>query len=114
MAPLKDAAAPAQLAIWKLPPTERPEVRMSSEADKKILIAAEVIKTWACDEVPDLYAVFPYRLYAFDSKEADIGRRTFERWNPPQPRHAVPHEGKVGGWRLSPIQAAFVGKFRLL
>jgi hypothetical protein len=110
MATLKDAAAPAQLANWKLPPSERPEVRMSADADKKILVAAEVIKTWQGDEVPDLYAVFPYRLYAFDSKEADIGRRTFERWNPPQPRLAEPYEGKVGGWRLSPIQAAFVGK----
>jgi len=110
MATLKDAAAPAQLAIWKLPPTERPEVRMKDEADKKILIAAELIKTWQGDEVPDLYAVFPYRLYAFDSKDADIGRRTFERWNPAMPRNSYPWEGKAGGWRLSPIQAAFVGK----
>ena len=110
MATLKDAAAPAQLAIWKLPPTERPEVRMSGEADKKILIAAEEMKTWQGDEVPDLYAVFPYRLYAFESKEADIGRRTFERWNPAKPRSSYPWEGRVGGWRLSPIQAAFVGK----
>jgi hypothetical protein len=83
---------------------------MSAEADKKILVAAEVIKTWQGDEVPDLYAVFPYRLYAFESKEADIGRRTFERWNPPQPRNAPPWEGRVGGWRLSAVQAAFVGK----
>ena len=110
MAPLKDAAAPAQLAIWKLPPTERPEVRMKDEADKKIMVAAEVIKTWQGDDVPDLYAVFPYRLYAFDSKDADIGRRTFERWNPAKPRNSYPWEGKAGGWRLSPIQAAFVGK----
>ncbi len=110
MATLKAAAAPAQLTIWKLPPSERPEVRMKDEADKKILIAAEVIKTWAGDEVPDLYAVFPYRLYAFESKDADIGRRTFERWNPLQPRSAYPWEGRVGGWRLSAVQAAFVGK----
>lgn len=110
MVPLKDAAAPAQLAIWKLPSNERPEVRMSGEADKKILVAAEEIKTWQGDEVPDLYAVFPYRLYAFDSKDADIGRRTFERWNPAKPRGSYPWEGRVGGWRLSPIQAAFVGK----
>ncbi len=112
MATLKDSVAPAQLANWKLPPSERPEVRMKEEADKKILIAAEGIKTWQGDEVPDLYAVFPYRLFAFDSKDADIGRRTFERWNPLQPRNAGPHEGRVGGWRLSPIQAAFVGKAR--
>ena len=110
IATLKDAATPEQLAVWKLPPSERPEVRMKADADKKILVAAEVIKTWQGDEVPDLYAVFPYRLYAFDSKDADIGRRTFERWNPPQPRNAGPHEGRVGGWRLCPIQAAFVGK----
>lgn len=110
MATLKDAATPEQLAGWKLPPSERPEVRMSTEADKKILIAAEVIKTWQGDEVPDLYAVFPYRLYAFDSPDADIGRRTFERWNPVQPRSAYPWEGRVGGWRLGAVQAAFVGK----
>jgi hypothetical protein len=107
---LAAAATEVQLAVWKLSPADRPEVRMSAEADKKILVAAEVIKTWQGDEVPELYAVFPYRLYAFESPDADIGRRTFERWNPPQPRHAVPWEGKVGGWRLSPVQAAFVGK----
>ena len=110
MALLAHAATAVQLAVWKLPPADRPEVRMSGEADKKILVAAEVIKTWQGDEVPDLYAVFPYRLYAFDSKDADIGRRTFERWNPAKPRNSYPWEGKAGGWRLSPIQAAFVGK----
>lgn len=110
MAMLKDAATPEQLAVWKLAPSERPEVRMSGEADKKILVAAEVIKTWQGDEVPELYAVFPYRLYGFESPDADIGRRTFERWNPPQPRNGPPWEGRVGGWRLSAVQAAFVGK----
>ena len=110
MATLKDAATPEQLAVWKLPPSERPEVRMSAEANKKILVAAEVIKTWQGDEIPDLYAVFPYRLYAFDSKDADIGRRTVERWCPTVPRNGVPWEGRVGGWRLQAVQVAFVGK----
>ena len=110
MATLKDAAVPVQLADWKLPPSERPEVRMKDDADKKILVAAEVIKTWQGDEIPDLYAVFPYRLYAFDSPEADIGRRTVERWCPPVPRNGVPWEGRVGGWRLQAVQVALVGK----
>ena len=110
MATLKDAATPEQLAVWKLPPSERPEVRMSAEADKKILVAAEVIKTWQGDEIPELYAVFPYRLYAFESKDADIGRRTVERWCPTVPRNGVPWEGRVGGWRLQAVQVAFVGK----
>jgi hypothetical protein len=110
MATLKDAATPEQLAVWKLPPSERPEVRMSAEADKKILVAAEVIKTWQGDEIPDLYAVFPYRLFAFDSPDAEIGRRTVERWCPPVPRNGVPWEGRVGGWRLQAVQVAFVGK----
>jgi len=110
MASLAEAATPVQLAVWQLPPADRPEARMPGEANKRILVAAEIIKTWQGDEVPELYAVFPYRLYAFDSPDADIGRRTFERWNPPQPRNAAPWEGKVGGWRLSPVQAAFVGK----
>jgi hypothetical protein len=110
LATLKDAATPEQLAVWKLPPAERPEVRMKDDADKKILVAAEVIKTWQGDEIPDLYAVFPYRLYAFDSKDADIGRRTVERWCPTVPRNGVPWEGRVGGWRLQAVQVAYVGK----
>ena len=83
---------------------------MSGKAGQKILIAAEVIKDRQGDELPELYGVFPYRLYALGSPDFDIGRRSVETYVPPKPRTVYPLEGKVGGWRLNLIQAAFVGK----
>ena len=104
------ATTPAHRAAWTKTLADLPAVPMSGEAGKKILVAAEVIKDRQGDEMPELYAVFPYRLYAVGCPEFDIGRRSVETYSPPQPRTVYPLEGRVGGWRLNPIQVAFVGK----
>ena len=73
-------------------------------------VAAEVIKDRQGDELPELYAVFPYRLYAIGCPDFDLGRRSVEAYVPPEPRTRYPLEGMVGGWRLNLVQVAFVGK----
>ena len=100
----------AQRAAWARTLAELPAVPMSGEAGQKILIAAEVIKDRQGDELPELYGVFPYRLYALGRPDFEIGLRSVEKYVPAQPRTVYPFEGKVGGWRLNLIQAAFVGK----
>ena len=107
--PGKETTA-AQRAAWTKTLADLPKVPMSGEADKKILVAAEVIKDRQGDELPELYAVFPYRLYALGSRDFDIGLRSVETYAPPQPRTVYPFEGKVGGWRLNLVQVAFAGK----
>jgi len=89
-----------------------PETPIAGEPGRNILLGQEVVYDGKRqgDEFPELYAVFPYRLYALGIPNLDIGRPTFERYAPPQPRSAYPCEGKIGGWRQIPIQAAFVGK----
>ncbi len=100
----------AQRAAWRKTRADLPEVPMNGKAGEKVLIAAEVIKDRQGDELPELYAVFPYRLYALGCPEFEIGRRSVELYSPEKPRSVYPFEGRVGGWRLNPIQVAYVGK----
>lgn len=102
----------AQRAVWTKTLADLPAVPTSGSGDKKICIAAEVIKGRQGDELPELYAVFPYRLYAIGCPDFDLGRRSVEAYVPPEPRTKYPLEGMVGGWRLNLVQVAFVGKAR--
>ena len=102
----------AQRAVWTKTLADLPPVPTSGAGDKKICVAAEVIKGRQGDELPELYAVFPYRLYAMGCPDFDLGRRSVEAYVPPEPRTKYPLEGRVGGWRLNLVQVAFVGKAR--
>ena len=101
---------PAQRAKWVKTLNDLPEVPMSSEGDKKVLVAAQVIHDRQGDEQPELYGVFPYRLFALGTPGFEIGRRSVEKYVPEQVQTVYPFDGKIGGWRLNPIQAAYVGK----
>ena len=100
----------AQRAVWRKTLADLPPVPTSGAGDKKICVAAEVIKGRQGDELPELYAVFPYRLYAIGCPDFDLGRRSVETYVPCAPRTKYPLEGLVGGWRLNLVQVAFVGK----
>ncbi len=50
-------------------------------------------------ENPELYAVFPYRLYGVNKPDLEVGRATFE----------ARRFKKTGGWTQDAIQAAFLG-----
>jgi hypothetical protein len=107
--PTNITAAPRR-AAWARTLKDLPDVPMIGEAGKRIFAAAEVIKNRQGDEMPELYAVFPYRLYALGCPDFEIGRRSVEVYSPAKPKSVYPFEGRVGGWRLNPIQVAFVGK----
>ena len=101
---------PTQRATWTRLLADLPEVPMSGKPGEKIFVAAEVIKDRQGDELPELYAVFPYRLHALGCPDFETGLRSVEHYVPEQPRTVYPFEGKAGGWRLNPIQVAYVGK----
>lgn len=106
-----DATTAPQRAAWARTLADLPPVPMEKGADgQPVLRVAEVIRDQQHDELPQLYAVFPYRLYAFDSAHRDIGRRTFEQFVPAEVHDEYPYAGRVGAWRQSPIQAAFLGE----
>jgi len=105
-----DVTTHAQRAAWTRTLNDLPSVPMSGEEDKKVLVAAEVIYDRQGDELPELYGVFPYRLYALGTPGFEIGRRSVEKYIPEQVQTVYPFDGKIGGWRLNSIQAAYVGK----
>lgn len=105
-----DVTTPVQRKRWTKTLAALPEAPTSGEGDKKILIAAEVIFNRQGDELPELYGVFPYRLFALGTPGFEIGRRSVEKYVPEELPAKYPFEGKIGGWRLNSIQAAYVGK----
>lgn len=92
---------PAEAAGWTklrdaLPPVP---TRVEFWNRKKYLIPAESYDVLANSENPELYAVFPYRLYGVGRPELDVGRETYVRRL--HPGHAC--------WRQDGIQAALLG-----
>jgi hypothetical protein len=81
-----------QEAVPPLPVAEQ-------EGEKYLLGAEKIIGGRGNSENPELYAVFPFRLYGVGKPELGIGRLTFER------RHV---KGNTG-WRQDDTQAAFLG-----
>jgi len=100
----------AQRVGWARTLADLPPIPMSQQETNKLLLVAEWIHDQQRDELPQLYAVFPYRLFALGSPDFEVGRRTFERFVPAQVRNFYPFDGKVGAWRQSPIQAAYLGE----
>lgn len=81
--------------LAELPPL--PAVEEDGAA--RLLPAESGCKEISNSENPELYAVFPYRLYTVGKPDLDVGIRTFER------RQVKGHEG----WRQDEIQAAHLG-----
>jgi alpha-L-fucosidase 2 len=90
---------PAQTAARRLL-HQLPDVPTTGSAGKKVLAAAERIFGQSKNtENPELYAVFPFRLYSVDTPDAEIGRNTFE----------ARKFKRTGGWQQDAIQAAYLG-----
>jgi hypothetical protein len=64
-----------------------------------VLRAAETISKRQNRENPELYAVFPYRLFGLGKPDLDIGRATYEARD----------FRETGGWQQDSIQAALLG-----
>jgi alpha-L-fucosidase 2 len=77
-----------------------PEFPTKDVAGKKILAPAERVFGEAKNtENPELYAVFPFRIYGVEKADVEMGRETFENRK---------HK-KSGGWQQDAIQAAHLG-----
>ncbi|NQT94415.1 MAG: hypothetical protein HQ559_16790 [Lentisphaerae bacterium] len=81
--------------LKKVPPLPMAE----ADGKKHLLAAEEAFGERANFENPELYAVFPFRLYGVGKPGLDIGRRTFDRRE---------QQGN-SGWFQDDTQAAFLG-----
>ncbi len=91
---------PTRRAFWarlaeKVPPLPMEEV----EGKRYVLGAGKVYGGRGNSENPELYAIFPFRLYGVGKPDLAVGRRTFQR---------RPVKGN-NGWRQDDTQAAFLG-----
>jgi len=89
-----------QRTDWKRLREEIPELPIQKKWWKTILLPAqEVIGPIKNSENPELYAIFPYRLFGIGKPDLETGLWTFERRR---------FKG-TGGWRQDAIQSAYLG-----
>lgn len=84
---------------WERLRSELPELPTARAGDQEFLLPAEKFDALRNMENPELYAVFPYRLFGIGKAGLETGRATFERRR---------FKG-TGGWRQDAIQAACLG-----
>lgn len=90
---------PAQREQWKRLVSELPPVPMREENGQKLLSPAESYSGKQNIENPELYAIFPYRLYGVGKPDIEIAQRSF----------AARKVKKTGGWQQNAIKAACLG-----
>jgi hypothetical protein len=88
---------PGQQAEWRRLLGELPPLPMAADGSR--LLPAERFDALRNIENPELYAVFPYRLYGLGKPRMAVGRATFE----------ARRVKKTGGWHQDAIQAALLG-----
>jgi len=89
-----------RLKFWKQLLDKVPPIPMAEENGKKRILGAKIAHGGSKNsENPELYAVFPFRLYGVGKPGLDIGRLTFNRRKV---------KGNIG-WRQDDTQAAFLG-----
>ncbi|MCX5770424.1 MAG: DUF5703 domain-containing protein [Candidatus Hydrogenedentes bacterium] len=84
---------------WKRLLGDLPEVAMRKKGGKEFILPALEFSKKQNSENPELYAVFPYRLYGVGKPDLEIGLETWARRLHPGP----------GGWNQDPIQSALLG-----
>ncbi len=87
-----------QRETWRRLLGELPPLPIGEENGKRFLLPAETFDKLANSETPELYAVFPYRLYGVGKPDIELGLETFARRK----------IKRTGGWTQDPIQAAFL------
>jgi alpha-L-fucosidase 2 len=89
-----------QNMMWIRLRSQLPKLPTAAEKDRTYLLPAEqVLGPIRNSENPELYAVFPFRLFAMGRRDIAIGRETFERR---RFKRSV-------GWTQDAIQAAYLG-----
>ncbi|MAG55496.1 MAG: hypothetical protein CMJ83_04315 [Planctomycetes bacterium] len=95
-----DETGSTRRRFWKQLVRKVPPLPMEEKEGKRyILGAGKVHGGRGNSENPELYAIFPFRLYGVGKGDLETGRRTFER-------RAVKGNN---GWRQDDTQAAFLG-----
>ena len=92
-------AGEARLSAWKKLESELPPVPIRQLDGQKILLPAESFRTQQNMENPELYAIFPYRLYGVGKPDLEMARQTFARRQ---------FKGNRG-WQQDDTQMAFLG-----
>ncbi|MBL7134599.1 MAG: hypothetical protein ISS78_10920 [Phycisphaerae bacterium] len=95
----EDLTTEVQRKAWKRTLQDLPEVPMRQEGGKGRLLPAKTRSQHKNSENPELYAVFPYRLYGVGKPQPAIAIETWKR------RRVK----GTGGWRQDSIQAAYLG-----
>jgi hypothetical protein len=93
---LTDSAARQR---WLRFQKEIPEIPMTERDGRKYVLPAEKFEGRSNCENPELYAVFPFRIYSVGKPDLEIGRNTF----------VARVEKAPNGWQQSSIQAALLG-----
>jgi len=94
-----DLTTKAQRRAWKKTLGDLPAIPIKEEGGKSFLLPAEKYSNKRNQENPELYAIFPYRVFGVGKDDLDIAIETYNR---------RVHKG-TGGWYQTPIQAAYIG-----
>ncbi|MCY2931719.1 MAG: DUF5703 domain-containing protein [Planctomycetota bacterium] len=94
-----DLTTEAQRTMWKKTLADLPPIPMVERDGKKLLQPAETFGNNKNCENPELYAIFPYRLYGVGKPELALAQDSFARRA----------NGSNGCWYNNGVQAALVG-----
>ncbi len=94
-----DATTEDERARWRRMAVELPPLPLQSENGKTWVLPAESFSELSNSENPELYAVFPYRIFGLGKPNIDVGIETFNR------RRVK----STGCWMQDAIQAAYLG-----
>jgi len=89
----------SQRRAWKKTLADLPELPSRAEGDRRFLLPAEKFDDRRNVENPELYAVFPYRLFGVGRPGLEAAMETWARRRNRQ----------TGGWQQNAIQAACLG-----
>ncbi len=84
---------------WQRMMSELPPLPRGKHDGKDVLLPAEKFDELKNVENPELYAVFPFRLFGVDKPRLEVAQNTY---------HARLQKGSAG-WQQDPIQAAYLG-----
>ena len=94
-----DLTTKALRKSWKKTLGDLPAIPMKEESGKRFLLPAEKYSVKRNQENPELYAIFPYRVFGAGKGGLETAIETYNRRI---------HKG-TGGWYQTAIQAAYLG-----
>ena len=99
----EDVTSSQQREEWIRLHRQLPALPITPEGKgKRRVLPAATFGKLKNSENPELYAIFPYRLYSVGKRDLDVGRATYD----------ARRVKRTGGWTQDPIQAAMLGLAR--